>query len=133
MPRQRLRLGTWGQITRKQLKPKTWRARAKFRSFDGKVHRYEAWGPSGPKAEAALVHKLTLLDPVNEDEISPDMQLRDLSRIWWAEFEDLDRTANTSRRYRELLNTYILPGTGELTIREASVNSLDKFLKSVRA
>ncbi|MDD0858401.1 hypothetical protein NHF46_12800 [Arthrobacter alpinus] len=68
---------------------------------------YEAQGVSGPKAEAALIHKLTLLVPVNEEEISPDMQVRELSKIWWAEFEDLDRAANTSRRYREIINTYI--------------------------
>lgn len=132
LPRARLPLGTWGQITRMQLKPKIWRARAKFRSFDGSVRRYEAWGPSGPKAEAALIHKLTLLIPVNEDEIGPEMQLRELSRIWWAEFEDLGRASNTSKRYRELLDTHILPGTGELTIREANVNSLDRFLKTIR-
>ncbi|PYG98655.1 hypothetical protein CVV67_19465 [Arthrobacter stackebrandtii] len=122
----------WGKVTRMQLKPKIWRARAKFRSFDGVVRRYEAWGPTGPKAEAALIHKLTLLVPVNEDEIRPEMQLRELSKIWWAEFEDLGRAANTSKRYRELLDTYILPGTGELTIREANVNSLDRFLKTTR-
>ena len=132
MTRARLPLGTWGQITRMQLKPKIWRARAKFRSFDGVVRRYEAWGASGPKAEAALIHKLTLLVPVNEDEIGPEMQLRQLSRIWWAEFEDLGRAANTSKRYRELLDTHILPGTGELTIREANVNALDRFLKTIR-
>lgn len=132
LPRARLPLGTWGQITRKQLKPKIWRARAKFRSYDGVIRRYEAWGPSGPKAEAALIHKLTLLIPTNEDEIGPEMQLRELSRIWWAEFEDLGRAANTNKRYRELLDTHILPGTGELTIREANVNSLDRFLKFIR-
>ncbi|MEV8183385.1 site-specific integrase [Specibacter sp. NPDC078692] len=69
---------------------------------------------------------------MNEDEIGPEMQLRELSRIWWAEFEDLGRAANTSKRYRELLDTHILPGTGELTIREANVNSLDRFLKTIR-
>ena len=51
LPRARLPLGTWGQITRMQLKPNIWRARATFRSFDGVVRRYEAWGASGPKAE----------------------------------------------------------------------------------
>lgn len=132
MPRKRTQLGTWGKINRTQLQPKVWRARARFRSFDGKMRLYEAQGASGPKAEAALIHKLTLLVPVNEEEISPDMQLRDLSKVWWSEFEDLDRAANTSRRYREIINTYILPGVGDLTIREATVNSLDRFLKTVR-
>ncbi|MDD0858022.1 hypothetical protein NHF46_10055 [Arthrobacter alpinus] len=132
MLRARLPLCTWGQITRKQLKPKFWRARAKFRSFDGVIRRYEAWGPTGPKAEAALIHKLTPLNPVNVDEIGPEMQLRELSRIWWAEFEDFGRAANTSKRYRELLDAHILPGTGELTIREVNVNSLDRFLKTIR-
>lgn len=81
-----------------QLKPKTWRARAKFRSFDGVMRRYEAWGASEPKAEATLIRKLTLLAPAPEDEIRPKMQMRELSRIWWANFENLGRVANTSRR-----------------------------------
>ena len=50
MSRKRTPLGTWGQITRTQLKPKIWRARARFRSFDGKMRLYEAQGASGPKA-----------------------------------------------------------------------------------
>lgn len=49
LPRARLPLGTWGQITRMQLQPKTWQARTKFRSFDGVLRRYEAWELQGQR------------------------------------------------------------------------------------
>ena len=132
MARPRLPLGTWGKITREPLKPGLWRARARFRSFDGKIRRYEARSSTGAKAENALIHKLMILAPGSEELINPDMPLRELAKIWWSEFSDLDRAPNTRQRYREVLDGYILPGTGGLTIREANVSALDRFLKTVR-
>src|SRR5699024_11269667 len=50
---------------------------------------------------------------------------------WWDEFTDLDRAARTRDRYREALDTYILPGLGNLQVRECTVSALDRFLKAV--
>ncbi|NVM98406.1 site-specific integrase [Arthrobacter sp. SDTb3-6] len=93
---------------------------------------YQSTGPTGAQAEATLLAKLNAMMPPSDDVISPDMAMSELSKFWWLEFEDLDRAANTRRRYREIIDTYILPGVGNLTIREANVSTLDKFLKGVR-
>ncbi|WP_315913244.1 site-specific integrase [Arthrobacter sp. lap29] len=103
-----------------------------MRAYDGKPRMYQATAPTGAQAEAALLAKLNAMLPPTDDVISPDMVMSELSKFWWLEFEDLDRAANTRRRYREVIDTYILPGVGNLTIREANVSTLDKFLKGVR-
>ncbi|WP_104087689.1 hypothetical protein [Arthrobacter sp. GMC3] len=93
---------------------------------------YQSTGAKGAQAEAALLAKLNAMLPPSDDVISPDMAMSELAKFWWLEFEDLKRAANTRRRYREVIDTYILPGVGNLTIREANVSTLDKFLKGVR-
>lgn len=125
-------LGTWGKVTRRKLGPTTWRARATMRGYDGKPRMYQMTGPTGAQAETGLLAKLNAMLPPTDDVISPDMAMSELAKFWWLEFEDLKRAANTRRRYREIIDTYILPGVGNLTIREANVSTLDKFLKGVR-
>ncbi|NGN84814.1 tyrosine-type recombinase/integrase [Arthrobacter silviterrae] len=103
-----------------------------MRGYDGKPRMYQMTGPTGAQAEAALLAKLNDMLPPTDDVISPDMVISELAKFWWLEFEDLGRAANTRRRYREIIDTYILPGVGNLTIREANDSTLDKFLKGVR-
>lgn len=52
--------------------------------------------------------------------------------VWWAEFLDLDRAINTRRRYEDIKDGYIIPGIGGLRIQEATVSTLDRFLKTMR-
>ncbi|MFT4288130.1 tyrosine-type recombinase/integrase [Nocardioides sp.] len=49
--------------------------------------------------------------------------------IWLAERE-ADLTTNTLRRYREAVENHILPGVGNLRVREATVPALDRFIKA---
>lgn len=67
------------------------------------------------------------------DDITPDTRLSRLAEIWWLEFMDQDRAINTQRRYREVKDSYVCPGVGGLTIREATVSRLDRFLKATTA
>ncbi|MET3721172.1 MULTISPECIES: hypothetical protein [unclassified Arthrobacter] len=57
-----------------------------------------------------------------------------LAVIWWAEFEDTDRALNTRRRYRDIMDNFVSPGIGgiRIRIREATVSTLDRFLKTMR-
>jgi len=92
-----------------------------MRGYDGQPRMYQMTGPTGAQAEAALLAKLNEMLPPTDDVISPDMAISELATIWRLEFEDLGWAANTRRRYREIIDTYILPGVGNLTIREANV------------
>lgn len=132
MPRPPLQVGTWGRISRDQVQPGVWRAMARFRDFDGLTRKVEARAATGAKAERQLVLAMTdRAMPAGED-ITADTRISALAAVWWAEFLDLDRAINTRRRYEEIKDGYVLPGVGGLRIREATVSTLDRFLKTMR-
>lgn len=138
MSRPPLQIGTWGKISRDEVSPGVWRAMARFRDFDGVTRKVEARAAAtskndkGGKAERLLIAALTdRAMPAGED-ITSDTRISKLGLIWWAEFEDADRAINTRTRYRDILNNYVSPGVGGLRIREATVSTLDRFLKTMR-
>ncbi|ALV44695.1 hypothetical protein MB46_03390 [Arthrobacter alpinus] len=105
---------------------------ARFRDFDGLTRKVEARAATGAKAERQLVASMTdRAMPAGED-ITADTRLSALAVVWWAEFQDLDRALNTRRRYEDIKEGYIIPGVGGLRIREATVSTLDRFLKTMR-
>ncbi|SKB86113.1 Site-specific recombinase XerD [Arthrobacter sp. 31Cvi3.1E] len=136
MPRPPLQIGTWGKISRDEVSPGVWRAMARFRDFDGVTRKVEARTVAvskhdrGSRAEQALIAALRDRAMPAGDDITADTRLSRLAEIWWLEFMDQDRAINTQRRYREVKDTYVLPGVGGLTIREATVSRLDRFLKA---
>lgn len=139
MPRPPLQIGTWGRISRDEVAPGVWRAMARFRDFDGVTRKVEARAAArsrsdrGSKAEQALISALKDRAMPAGDDITPDTRLNRLAEIWWLEFLDQGRAINTQRRYREVLDSYVCPGVGGLTVREATVSRLDRFLKATLA
>lgn len=139
MPRPPLQIGTWGRISRDEVTPGVWRAMARFRDFDGVTRKVEARAVAvsrndrGSKAEQALIAALRDRAMPAGDDITPETRLSRLAEIWWLEFMDQDRAINTQRRYREVMDSYVIPGVGGLAIREATVSRLDRFLKSTTA
>ncbi|MDI3211689.1 site-specific integrase [Arthrobacter sp. AL12] len=87
----------------------------------------------GGKAEQTLISALKERAMPAGDDVTPDTRLNRLAEVWWLEFMDLDRAINTQRRYREVLDSYVGPGVGGLTVREATVSRLDRFLKATTA
>lgn len=131
MPRRPLPLGTWGRIARAEAGPGRWVARARFRDFDGHTRKVEAWGRTGAAAERALVTALTQRAAPNAAMLTADSRLTDLATAWLAELDRGDLAAGSRRRYREIAMKHVVPGVGGLTIREATVGNLDRFLRAV--
>lgn len=132
MPRPPLQVGTWGKVSRDQVAPGVWRAMARFRDFDGRTRKVEARAGTGAKAERALILAMTdRAMPAGED-ITADTRISRVAVTWWAEFLDQDRALNTRRRYEDIKDNYVVPGVGGLRIREATVSTLDRFLKTMR-
>lgn len=132
MPRKPLPIGTWGRISRTQAGVGRWVARARFRDDDGVTRKVEAWGVSGAAAERALVLAMTDRAASTGTDITPTTRLRDLADYWLrTEVDGSKRSTNTRQRYRYVVDTYVSPGTGGLTIREATVAAMDRYLKRV--
>jgi integrase len=132
--RPQLPVGTWGNIRREQVGPNRFRARARFRDYDGITRDVEAWGPTGAAAERALRVKLRDRSAPNSNDINPEMRLSRLGELWLEELAAEARIApQTISRYETSFRTAIQPAVGNLRIREATVGRLDQFLKRVAA
>ena len=134
MARPELPLGTWGRIRREQVAPKSFRARARFRDYDGVTRNVEAWGTTGAAAERALLVKLRDRSTPNQDDINAEMRVERLAQLWLEEKQGEGVAAQTLDRYRTSLRTTILPALGQLRLREAAVVSrIDRFFKTIAA
>ncbi|MEU4715513.1 tyrosine-type recombinase/integrase [Micromonospora purpureochromogenes] len=132
MARPELPIGTWGKIRTEKLGPHRFRARARFRDYDGKTRDIEATDTTGPAAERALKVKLRDRTTPNDDEITRETRVSSLAGLWIEEITTEERIApQTIHRYETSVRTAILPALGSLRIREASVGRLDRFLRDI--
>ncbi len=121
-----------GSISRNQLTPGTWRALARFRDDAGVTRQFEARAATGAKAERKLIESFTRRAASAGEELTAESRLSVLAAVRWAEFQDAGKAINAIRRYKEILDKFIVPGLGALRIREARVSTLDRFLKSIK-
>lgn len=133
MARPPLPLGAWGKITRTELAPGHWRARAKYRDYDGKTRRFERFGKTGAAAERALVEALRDRErrAGSPADITGDTTLETLAQLWLEKRETEGLAPGTLSGYRDLVRVHIVPGLGGVRVREATVGKLDRFLRSV--
>ncbi len=133
MGRPPLVLGTWGKIRRYQEGPKSWRATANYRDFDGKTRPVERHGASGAKAERRLLEDLRNRARVTANgEVTPDTRIRVVCEIWRADLAGQGKATSTLNAYDDALKLHVLPGLGELRVREVTVGTADRFITSVR-
>lgn len=132
MVRAPLPLGTHGNITYYEQANGHWQARARYRDYDGVTRTVKR---NGPTKNAAMLNLKTHLaercHASSPAHLSPSSTIKDLSEIWWEEFQTKGKATSTQHRYRYDLNRLILPGIGQLKIRECTVGTLTSFLKAV--
>lgn len=129
MGRPPLPLGTHGAI-RCYKTDRGYRARTLARDYDGRTRALERTAKTKAAAEAAL--KLAVRDRARaqaDDQITADTRLSVLAEAWYAALTDLSPT--TMQAYRDRLDRQILPGLGQLRIRELTVGILDRHLRLV--
>lgn len=129
MGRPPLALGTHGAI-RCYKTDRGYRARTLARDYDGRTRAVERTAKTKAAAEAAL--KLAVRDRARaqaDEQITADTRLSALAEAWYAALTDLSPT--TMQAYRDRLDRQILPGLGQLRIRELTVGILDRHLRMV--
>ena len=125
MARPPLELETWGRIRRMTVKGKP-TARAYYRDSDGVTRSMDRQGKTPADAERNLVKALKQrLAPASED-LTGDTTIGDLATRW---LESKTRLAEGSVRiYKKAIDKHIVPGLGEVRLKEVSVPRLDRFL-----
>lgn len=133
MARPPLPVGTWGNISLTESKPGQWRARTRFRDYDGHVRDVEAWGKSKAAANTALKQSLAKrIVPSSADDITGATKVKDLGERLLSDLEAEKRIRPQSiDRYRQNFTAYIVPALGEYRVRELTVGTIDRFLKAL--
>lgn len=132
MARPSLPIGTYGAISHSEVTPGRFRARTRFRDFDGSIRQVEAHGRSRAAAERAL--KLALRDRTAPAgwEVTPEMRISTLGELWFAELETEGRLRPQSiDTYRLVWVKHVEPAVGQLRVREVTVSRVDRAVRAI--
>lgn len=134
MSRPPLDIGTHGAI--RYLSAKSgFVARTLFRDFDGRTKQVERWGKTKGQAERKLKRALKERSGSTGDVVTSETLLRDVATLWLADVKhdvaNGNKSPGTANAYESVLNRCVLPGIGELRVREVSVSRVDQFLGAV--
>ncbi|MCC8929743.1 tyrosine-type recombinase/integrase [Rhodococcus sp. I2R] len=140
MPRPPLELGTWGKITRTELKDGggkstgVWVARTRYRDYDGVTRQVKANGRSGAKAEAAL--KVSLRDRQRSqggNGLTGKSTVGELLALWITTPPPRGvRSPQTLSGYQRCIDKIIAPGLSKVRLHEATTGRIETFLRAVR-
>lgn len=132
MSRPPLPLGTYGEITLTNVPTGKVRARTRYRDYDGKVRLIERHGTSNAAAARTLKAAIKDRQTPGTGELTRNTRVADLVAVWWVDFLERDTAPATVRRYREVLDWYVLPKLGSIRLGEISVGLLDNALRSIK-
>src|SRR5699024_8751738 len=109
-----------------------WRARARFRDYDGRRRQVEATGPTKGKAKTRLREKLYTRQYTGPGGgLNASSTVTNLADAWLEEIRRSNRTQQTIAQYEQILKSRALPALGDLTLSEARVSVLDRAIKAV--
>lgn len=130
MGRPPLPVGTYANISVRQVAPGRHRARCRFRDYDGQVRYIVRFGSSESAAtrnlKAAMVDRLAAAGPAD---LARSSKVADLSAMWLLEVEASDLAKSTKARYSTIVSQFINPGVGQLRLSELSVPAVDRLLR----
>lgn len=143
MPRPPLEVGTWGEIWTYVAKtddggnPIRYRAVTRYRDYDGRTRHVERFGATEKKAVAALRKALKeRARAAVAGDLNSGNRFSDAATLW---LERIERAAKADQRslgtvetYRRQLTNHVLPGLGELRLREITTGRLDRFLNTIK-
>ena len=132
MPRPPLAVGTFGAMNFLVIGKGRVRAQVSFRDFDGRRRSVTRYGRTKAEAERRLRAALRDRDSGLDEGDSADSRLATVAAAWLAEVEDSDLTVGTKRLYRFVVQSYVMPGVGQLRLREITVPTVDRLLTAVR-
>jgi integrase len=126
-------VGTFGQIRLEALGKHRVQASASFRDADGRRRQVVRTGPTRAQAERRLREALRDRADAGSTPLPADSRLSAMATLWLADVDASDLASGTKRLYRFVAHSYVLPGLGELLLRELTVAAVDRLLTTVTA
>lgn len=131
MARPPLPIGTFGTITTKEVRPGVYRARTRFRDFDGVTREIKGTGRSAAAAVRELKVKIADRSAPSGDLIGPDMRISQVADIWLSLYRAEQRSeATTANEYQRIIENVIIPAIGNIRLREATAGRLERLIRS---
>ena len=133
MGRPPLPVGTYANISVRELGQGRHRARCRFRDYDGQVRYVVRHGASESAAERNL--KAAMVDreqSAGGAGLTRNAKVLDLSAAWLLEVEGSDLARSTKARYSTIVRQFVNPGVGQLRLRELTVPAVDRFLRVIK-
>lgn len=131
MARPPLPLGTAGAISVKEVRPRNFRARCRYRQLTGRTVHLERGGPSKTAALRNLQDAIREQRGPNTGPIRPHDKFSRAAELWRAKIEARvaagTMAATTADLYLGQLRSVVLPALGELRVREVTIGHLDMF------
>ncbi len=104
-----------------------------FRDFDGQTRRVERRGTTATKAETSLKeYLLTRSRAGRVGEVTPETRVQEVGALWLAQLREEGRAPSTLDAYDDSMRLHVVPGVGQLQVRELTVGVCDRFLTSVK-
>lgn len=131
--RPRLKAGSFGDISAKELSPKKWRARVLYRDNEG--NRREA-----TKVASSRNGAVNLLKAHIQDDLAPHLEKASISRstsiaalgeMFLEKKTELGLAPNSIDTYRSNLHHIVIPAIGNMAVTEATPMRLQDFINKV--
>jgi len=135
MPRHRLPVGTFGEISSSRDDNGRHRARVRYRDLDGRYRQLESSGASAAEAKRRLRAKIVDVDVSLQSsaEITGDTAFPALVAYWLAGIEAEGELATSTReRYAWEAKNLLLPAFEHFTVREITVGRVERWLTAQR-
>ncbi|ANJ27380.1 tyrosine-type recombinase/integrase [Agromyces aureus] len=133
MPRPRLTIGTFGEISTRLVASGRYEARTRYRDWDGQVRRIAATAGTARAAEHELKAKIaerTAFQTGDICHLTPDSAFGDLVEYWLEDIDLEERISKTTRMlYERNMRTLVMPAFEHFTLREIGVARCDRFIK----
>lgn len=133
MARRGLALGEWGEVMVLRASGRSpYKARARFRGFDGRIRLVEKRGSSPRAARKALVAELEERARRVSSQLHGGTTFEEAAGMWLSRLERLaemgQRSPGTVQTYRFQLGRHVLPRLGGLRLQEITTPLLDRFV-----
>jgi integrase len=113
--------------------PRRFRARTRYRDYDGVTRPVERIGTSITAAEYNL--KQALRDrgrSALDGDITADTKVSAVAELWLRDVEESDRAIRTKITYRETWVKSLAAAVGELRLRDMRVSRVDRVIRELR-
>lgn len=133
MARPSLPLGTHGSIRCYKLGERRFRARTKYRDYDGVVREVERTGTSKNGAINRLQKALRDRSRAGTTgEVNERSKIRDLAALWLAELEESGKAMRTKDTYRRSWEQDLKKAVESLRVFEVTVSVATRVLQAIR-